>query len=69
MTQPSSPEPQTAEPGRSSLVDGVFDALTVRAARALAATKRGLEATARWLEERARKVGELATKLESAPPA
>jgi len=48
-----------------SIVDEVFDTVTVWAAKGLSAAKRGLEASARWLDARAKVVGELATKLQA----
>ncbi|HVH47908.1 MAG TPA: hypothetical protein VM925_36490 [Labilithrix sp.] len=48
---------------RKSVVDALFDALTLRAAKGLFATKDALEKVARWLDARAKLAGELATKL------
>jgi hypothetical protein len=58
----------TTEPkaeASKSLVDTIFDTLTVRTAQGLVVAKDALEVVARWLDGRAKFVGELAEKLSS----
>lgn len=56
-----------AEPN-DSVVDAVFDTLTVWATKGLAVAKRGLEASARWLDAQAKRAGDLATRLGPKAP-
>ncbi len=51
------------EQKKDSVVDTVFDAMTLKAAQALVVGKKSLAASARWLENRSKKLGELAEKL------
>jgi hypothetical protein len=50
---------------KKSLVDTIFDTVTVQTAKGLVAAKDVLEGVARWLDARAKIVGELATKLST----
>jgi len=54
--------------GRKSLVDTLFDTLTLKTAKGLIIAKDALETVARWLDTRAKLVGELATKLSAGVP-
>jgi len=60
--------PETAAGARRSVVDTLFDRLTVQTAKGLVVAKQALETVARWLDDRAKTVGELATKLAASPP-
>ncbi|MBX3260720.1 MAG: hypothetical protein KIS78_33050 [Labilithrix sp.] len=59
--EPSSP----ADASKRSIVDAVFDALTLRTAKGLVLVKDVFESTARWFDARAKRAGELAAKLSS----
>ena len=59
--------PESPEKKAASLVDAVFDKVTIWAAQGLEAAKRGLETSARWLDARAKRVGEVATKIAARP--
>ncbi|MBX3204859.1 MAG: hypothetical protein KF764_07310 [Labilithrix sp.] len=61
-----SQNPPSEAPQRS-VVDALFDALTLHTAKGLVLVKDAFESAARWLEVRAKTAGELATKLS--PPA
>jgi hypothetical protein len=58
----------SAPSAKKSVVDTLFDTVTIQTAKGLVVAKDALETVARWLDGRAKLVGDLATKLASTTP-